>query len=160
MLKTLVTLARGAAAAAEEEFADRSALLILDQQIRDAAAAIGRSKQALAVAIAQDEAEAKRLETTLARLADLEERAGAALAAGREDLASEAAEAIAVMETDRDAMREARSAFAGEVAHLRKAVADAVHRLTDLERGRRIAQACEAVRRLKTTGGQPVAGGA
>jgi len=71
MFKTIVTLMRGAAAAAEEQVADRSALLILDQQIRDAAAAIERSKRALAVAIAQDEAEGKRLETTLRRIADL-----------------------------------------------------------------------------------------
>ena len=62
MLKTIVTLFRGAAFRAEEEFADRSALLILDQQIRDAAAGIERAKRALAVAIAQDEAEGKRLE--------------------------------------------------------------------------------------------------
>src|SRR5215471_693319 len=98
MLKTIMTLFRGAAHRAEEEFADRSALLILDQQIRDAAAGIERAKRALAVAIAQDEAEGKRLEATLKRIADLEERAVAALGAGNEELAAEAAEAIAVME--------------------------------------------------------------
>ena len=65
MFKTLTTLVRGAAAKAEEEFADRHALLILDQQIRDAAAAIERAKRALSIAIAQDEAEGKRLEATL-----------------------------------------------------------------------------------------------
>src|SRR5437868_3345572 len=125
MLKTFLTLLRGASAAAEEEFLDRSALLILDQQIRDAAGAIERAKRALALAIAQDEADGKRLETTLARIADLEERAAAALAAGREDLASEAAETIAVMEADRDAIRQARTNFAGEAAHLRATVANA-----------------------------------
>jgi len=57
MLKTIVTLIRGATFRAEEEFVDRSALLILDQQIRDSAAGIERAKRALAVAIAQDEAE-------------------------------------------------------------------------------------------------------
>ena len=56
MFKTIVTLMRGAAAAAEEQVVDRSALLILDQQVRDAASAIERSKRALAIAIAQDEA--------------------------------------------------------------------------------------------------------
>jgi phage shock protein A len=75
MFKTLFTLVRGAAAAAEGEMIDRSALLILDQQIRDAATAVERGKRALAVAIAHDEAEGKRLEGTLARIADLEERA-------------------------------------------------------------------------------------
>jgi phage shock protein A len=150
MLKTFVTLLRGSVAAAEEELADRSALLILEQQIRDAAGAIDRGKRALALAIAQDEAEGKRLETTLGRIADLEERAAAALAGGREDLAAEAAETIAVLEADRDAIREARATFAGEIGRLRSSVAHAGRRLSELERGRRIAQAAEAVRRLKT----------
>jgi phage shock protein A len=149
MFKMLFTLVQGAAAAAEGEVADRSALLILDQQIRDAAAAVERGKRALAVAIAHDEAEGKRLEATLARIADLEERAVAALAGGREDLAAEAAESIAMMEADRDAVREAHATFAQEIAHLKRATADAGRRLGELERGRRIAQAADAVRRLK-----------
>jgi phage shock protein A len=151
MFKTIVTLMRGASARAEEEFADRSALLILDQQIRDAAAAIERSKRALALAIAQDEAEGKRLEATLKRIADLEERAVAAMAGKRDDLAGEAADAIAVMEADRDAIRQARSAFAAEIGQLKASVANAGHRLSELERGRRIALAAESVRRLKAS---------
>jgi phage shock protein A len=156
MLKTFLTLLRGATAAAEEEFADRSALLILDQQIRDAAGAIDRAKRALAIAVAQDEAEGKRLDLTLGRIADLEDRAAGALAGGRDDLAVEAAEAIAVLEADRDAIRQAREAFAGEAAQLRRTVAQATRRLKELERGRRIASAAEAVRRLKTGHGSPV----
>jgi hypothetical protein len=50
MFKTLVSLFRGAATAAEEEVTDRGALLILDRQIRDAAGAIKRSQRALAIA--------------------------------------------------------------------------------------------------------------
>src|SRR6201991_2594657 len=111
MNKSFWALLRGAAPAAEKDAIDRSALLILDQHIRDAAAGIERAKRALAVAIAQDEAEGKRLDTTLARIADLEERATAALAGGRDDLAAEAAEAFALMEADRDAIRQARTAF-------------------------------------------------
>jgi phage shock protein A len=150
MLKTVFTLIRGSVAAAEEELVDRSALLVLDQQIRDAAAAIDRGKKALALAIAQDEQEGRRLDSTDARIADLEERVVAALAAGREDLAAEGAEAIAVLEADRDAIREARTAYGSEIARLRHAVTGASRRLSELERGRRVAQAAEAVRRLRT----------
>src|SRR5258708_10633689 len=153
MLKTILTLVRGATFRAEEEFADRSALLILDQQIRDSAAAIEGAKRALAIAIAQDEAEGKRLETTLARIADLEERAVAALSAGREELAAEAAEAIAVMEADRDSIREARATFAREIGQLKATVTRSGQRLSELERGRRIAQAAQSVPRLKTRNG-------
>src|SRR5882672_8463627 len=159
MLKTIVTLFRGAAFRAEEEFTDRSALLILDQQIRDAAAGIERAKRALAVAIAQDEAEGKRLETTLGRIADLEERAVAALNGGSEELATEAAEAIAVMEQDRDSIREARATFAREIGQLKSTVTRSGQRLSELERGRRIAQAAESVRRLKTGSGAFAPGG-
>ncbi|MEA2927708.1 MAG: hypothetical protein QOG38_136 [Hyphomicrobiales bacterium] len=150
MFKTIVTLVRGATFRAEEEFADRSALLILDQQIRDSAAGIERAKRALAVAIAQDEAEGRRLDATMSRIGDLEDRAVAALAGGRDDLAAEAAEAIAVLEADRDSIREARATFAREIASLKAAVRKSGQRLAELERGRRIALAAESVRRLKT----------
>jgi len=156
MLKTIFTLVRGAAFRAEEEFADRSALLILDQQIRDAAAGIERARRALAIAIAQDEAEGKQLETTLARIADLEERAVAALDGGSDELAAEAAEAIAVMEADRDSIREARATFAREIAGLKATVRKSGQRFAELERGRRIAAAGESVRRLKAGSGLTV----
>ena len=61
MFKTFVTFFRGSAAAAGEEFADRNALVILDQQIRDAANSLERAKRALALAIAQDGQEASRI---------------------------------------------------------------------------------------------------
>jgi phage shock protein A len=160
MLKTIVTLFRGAAFRAEEEFVDRSALLILDQQIRDAAVGIERAKRALAVAIAQDEAEGKRLETTLTRITDLEERAVAALNGGSEELAAEAAETIAVMEADRDSIREARATFAHEIGNLKATVRKSSQRLAELERGRRIASAAESVRRLKAGSGLATSSGA
>ena len=64
MFKTLFLLIRGSAASAAEEMADRNALLILDQQMREARAAIDQSKRVLALAIPQDEMEAKRLSVT------------------------------------------------------------------------------------------------
>jgi phage shock protein A len=134
MFKTFVTLCRGAAAAAEEEFVDRNALLILDQQIRDAASALQRSKRALAIAIVQDDAERERIETISTRIVDLKERAVAALAAGREDLAAEAAESLAAMENDRAAVAKACASCAGEIARLRSTVADFARRLADLDR--------------------------
>jgi phage shock protein A len=152
MFKTVLTLFRGSVAAAGEELEDRTALLILDQQMRDAAAAVERSKRSLALAIAQDQQEGRRLDTTRARIADLEVRATAALDGGREDLAREAAEAIAHLEADRDAAMTARSLFAGEIARLKRHVGSAEARITELDRGRRIARASEAVRTLRRGG--------
>ena len=53
MLKTLITLVRGRTALVAEELGDQNALLILDQQMRDATLALERAKKALAVAVAE-----------------------------------------------------------------------------------------------------------
>jgi phage shock protein A len=152
MIKTILTLFRGSAAAAGEEMEGRNALLILDQQMRDAAAAVERAKRTLALAIAQNQQEGRRLDSTNARIADLETRATAALDGGREDLAREAAEQIAVLEADRDAAMTARAWFATEITRLKRHVANAEARITELDRGRRIARASEAVRTLRRSG--------
>src|SRR5258705_696404 len=108
MFKTVLTLFRGSVAAAGEELEGRNALLILDQQMRDAATAVERAKRTLALAIAQDQQEGRRLDATNARIADLEIRATAALNGGREELAREAAEHIAALEADLHADMSAR----------------------------------------------------
>ena len=151
MLKTLITLARGSSARAAERLEDQNALLILDQHIRDAAAALDQARRALAFAAAQDASEERRIATLQADIRDLEQRATAALDT-REDLATEAAEAIAGLEIDLAAAQSAHAGFARESARLRQLVRNGERRLTDLERGRRTAQAAEAVRRLRTRG--------
>src|ERR1700738_978740 len=100
MFKTLITLVRGRTIAIAEEVADQHALLILDQQMRDATGALDRAKRALAVAIAQENQEGQRLDATHARIDDLETRAVAAIEAGRDELATEAAEAITTLEAE------------------------------------------------------------
>jgi phage shock protein A len=152
MFKTVLTLFRGSVAAAGEELEDRSALLILDQQMRDAGAAVERSKRTLALAIAGDQQEGRRLDATNARIADLEIRTTAALDGGREDLAREAAQAIANLEADRDAAMTARTLFASAITRMKRQVSSAEARITELDRGRRIARASEAVRALRRGG--------
>lgn len=149
MFKTVITLFRGSVAKAGEDLVDRNALLILDQQIRDASSAFERAKKALAIAIAQDRQEASRLDATCSRIADLEQRVVAALAASDEPSAREGAEAIAALEADRDAAQAAQTLFAAEILRLRRHVTQAQARLAELDRGRRLARATEAVRDLR-----------
>lgn len=146
MLKMFLTFIRGGAGIAEERFVDRNALMILDQQLRDAASAFERAKKALAVAIAQDQQESARLAASNARIADLELRVSAALVAGDDGLAREGAEAIASLEADRDAAASAQALFAAEIVRLRRHVGQAQARIAELDRGRRLARASEAVR--------------
>lgn len=158
MFKTFATLFRSAAATAEESLIDRNALLILDQQIREARSALERGRHALAIAMAQDDAEGKRLDDTRRHIADLEQRATEALRGGRDDLAEEAAEVIAALEADGTAIAEAQMTFATEARRLKRHVANAQQRFSEIERGRRLAQAAEAVRKLKTSGGLTATG--
>jgi len=152
MFKTVLTLFRGSVAKAEENPEDRTALLILDQQMRDAIAGVERSKRALALAVAGDQQEGKRLEATNMRIADLEVRATAALRGGREHLAREAAVAIANLEAERDAAMTARTLFASEITRLKRHVGNAEARIAELNRGRRIARVSELVRSVRRSG--------
>ena len=115
-----------------------------------------RAKRALAVAIAQDSQEGQRLDATRARIEDLETRAVAAIEGGRDDLANEAAEAIATLEAERDASATARALFAAEIAKLRGHVLQQQMRFSQLERGRRIARAAEAVRMAAVAVSRPL----
>ncbi len=146
MLKTIVTLLRGQAAVAEENIADRHALLLLDQQMRDAQAGLNRAQHALAVALAEEAQEEKRTAAVADRIAGLESRARAALAGARTDLATEAAETIAALEVELESGRQARTLFAAEIARLRGLITDAEQRLVALQQGRRVARVAETVR--------------
>jgi phage shock protein A len=144
MFKTFTTLCRGAAAANAEDFADQNALLILDQQMRDAQAGLGRAQRALAVALAEAAQEARRGAALAERIA--------ALAGGEGALAMAAAETIAELANERDAGERAVALFAAEIGRLRRQVGDAERRLAELQRGRRVARVAEAVRRSRQGG--------
>ena len=70
----------------------------------------------------------------------------------REDLAAEAAEAIANLEADKASAENAHDSFSRESRKLRNLVTNAERRLVELERGRRSARVSEAVRRLRDRG--------
>ena len=57
-----------------------------------------------------------------------------------------------MLETDRDAITAARRDAGAQIARLKTAVAAAGRRLADLERGRRIARAADAMRGLRQRG--------
>jgi phage shock protein A len=159
MFKTFVTFMRGKNFEAVQSFADEHALTLLDQQVRDAAGDLDRARRALAIAEAQNGAEAGRIEALAAKIADLEARTIAALDSGREDLATEAAEVIAGLEADLATAKAAHASFGRECAKLRSMTGNAERRLSELERGRRAARAAEAVRRLRSNGDAQLGGG-
>ncbi|MBB2755781.1 UNVERIFIED_ORG: phage shock protein A [Rhizobium aethiopicum] len=151
MFKLISTLLRGRAHDAEQAFADRHAVPLLSQQIRDAAQAIQSARRSVAVAIAQNEQERAQHQTIVGRIADLESRAIAALSKGNDGLAREAAEAIAFLEAERDASEKAQAQFTTAIVKLKGIVRAAEARLQELQRGERLARATEQAQKLDIT---------
>lgn len=148
MFKQILTLLRGQAYDAEQEFLDMNAMPLLAQQIRDASAAIQAARRAVAIAIAQNEQEVAQHKAALARIADLETRAIAALQKGNEVLAREAAEAIGWLEAECTASEKAQARFQASIERMKSVVRASEARLRELNRGERIARATQQTQRL------------
>jgi phage shock protein A len=151
MFKQIVTLIRGQAYENTERVLDAHALPLLRQQIRDCAEAVNAARRALAFAIAQNESDIAQTKKLSAKIVDLENRTISAMEQGKDDLAKEAAETIAVLETERDASVEAQNNFAAEAARLKRVVAVSESRLRELERGQRLASVTDKTQRLRET---------
>lgn len=149
MFKSMFALIRGTSHEAAQGVVDRNAMIILRQQIRDSAEAVTSAKKAVAIATAQNEQEKRQHQKLVARIGDLEDRTIAALENGESELAKEAAEAIAILEAERDASEQAQKSFSVEIERLKRVVLQSEARLRDLKRGHRIADATDKTQRLR-----------
>jgi phage shock protein A len=122
-----------------------SPMVSLDRSIAAAGDAHRAARAALAVATAEETREADRRKGLVAKVADLEQRAVEALQAGREDFAVQAAEAIAAMANEIEASERASQRFTAEVTLARREVEAQRHRLSELDRGRRLARVGSAL---------------
>lgn len=159
MLKTFTTLLRGAVAEAEEAVFDANAIRVLEQQLRDAAAALELSKRELACAMAHQGSEERAVAALEERAGELEASARRAIAAARDDLAEEAAVVIAAIEDEKAERRAALERFAADVRRLRQISEDGRKRLMELRRGLELARAQDALRRAGANGRRALASG-
>ncbi len=151
MFKMMTTLIRGRSHDMAEAITDANALPILQQQLRDAANGLAQSKRAVAVVMAHANREKKSAANVERQLADLESRALDALQKDREDLAMEAASAIAELEAEQGACETAIAQYEGEISKLREQVTLAERRLRALQRGKQIADAAQRTQKLRGT---------
>ncbi|ATF18762.1 PspA/IM30 family protein [Phaeobacter gallaeciensis] len=147
MFATIKTLIRGVDARAEERLSDTYAIELIDQKIRSSEADLTRAKQALAGLIQKSRMETRQLDAVSVRIADLIERAQAALADGREDLAQTAASAIAELENEEGTRRRTVDMLEQRSLQLRQSVEASHRRLMDLKQG---AIAARATRKAQT----------
>jgi phage shock protein A len=129
----IATALRGGANELADAVATPHALRILDQEIREADEHLGIARSSLATLMAKSVLAAQDLNRTEAQLATLTQSAEMALAAGREDLALDAAEQIARLERLR--MDDARVAqqYSSSVDSLRAALQTSKDKLAELK---------------------------
>lgn len=144
MFGTLKTLIAGASARSEETVRDIYAIDLIDQKIREATHNLKFAKMALASLIQRERAEGRQIEALQTRIDDLMVRAGEALNVGREDLAKQAAQAVADLENERAVRQQTVERLETRILQLRQSVDTAHRRIIDLKQG---AIAARAARR-------------
>lgn len=156
MFNTIITLVRGRSHDASQALEDANALSILRQQLRDSASGVEAARRSVAVVMAYAERERKSLPRINAQIADLEGRAVAALTQGREDLATEAAAAIAQLEAERTTTETALATYETEISRLRDELGGAELRLRELKRGLQLADAAQKSQTVRGVVSRPV----
>ena len=143
MFRTLKTLFDGANARAEERVREQYSIELIEQKIREATRGLQSAKMTLASLKQRERSEARQVAELDGRIADLELRAREALAAERENLAGEAAEAIAQLENERLIRQRTVERLETRTLRLQGSIETANRRLVDLRQG---AIAAKAVR--------------
>ena len=145
----VATAVRGGVSEAGEAIADHQALRILDQEIRDADNALGKSKDALTGIIAKRKLADKKVESLKSSLTEYEGYAMQALDKGDEALATEIAEKIAGLETELMGEEGLAKSFSGSEGQLRKAVSHTEANLKRLKQQVDTVKATEMVQKAQ-----------
>lgn len=135
MFKTLATLINGQNARAEDRVRDAFAIELIDQKIRESEASLRAAKGTLASLIQRQRSEEKQRAALKTRINDLMKRAKEALEKERDDMAEEAARAIANMENELTIRQETLDRLDQKVMRLRGSIENGHRRIIDLKQG-------------------------
>ena len=135
MFRTLATLINGQNARAEDRVRDAFAIELIDQKIRESENSLRAAKATLASLIQRQRSEAKQHAALRNRISDLTKRAKEALDNDRDDMAAEAARAIANMENELVVRTETLDRLDQKVVRLRTSIEAGHRRIIDLKQG-------------------------
>ena len=149
MFNTLNTLIKGSQARSNDRMRDHFAIDLIDQKIREADGSLKAAKATLASLILRHRNESKQIEALDKRVIDLTSRAKSALEDGREDMASEAAIAIAQMENESTLRCDTANRLEAKITRLRHSVESAHRRIIDLKQSAIAAKAVQAEQKMQ-----------
>lgn len=130
LIRKLFTALRGGATEVGQAVVDSQQLRILDQEIRDAGAALAQAESGLAGIMAKEKLAKVRVSELDAKILELEGYATACLGVGNDNLALETAERIAELTNQRDAEQAQVTEFSTQIAQMR----------SDIEKARKTVQ--------------------
>jgi phage shock protein A len=125
----------GANARAEDRVRDTYAIELIEQKIRESNASLQAAKGTLASLIKRHRAEVKQAAAVKSRITDLTARAKLALKDGNDDMAAQAADAIAALENEHQGRRQTAERLDGRITQLRHSVETGHRRIIDLKQG-------------------------
>ncbi|AKS47019.1 phage shock protein A (PspA) family protein [Octadecabacter temperatus] len=135
MFKTLSTLIAGVNARSEDRVRDAFAIELIDQKIREAETSLKAAKATLASLIQRQRSEERQRDALKNRIKDMMTRAQDAMDQGRDDLAGEAAQAVAQMENELTIRTETCDRLDQKVIRLRNSIEAGHRRIIDLKQG-------------------------
>ncbi|MEL7126914.1 MAG: PspA/IM30 family protein, partial [Pseudomonadota bacterium] len=135
MITTFRTLFAGANARAEDRLRDVYAIELIDQKIRETEAQVHAAKSTLASLIQRKRSEQKLLDMLRTRIASMMDRARGAMDDGQDQLAQEAAQAIAEMENEVTIRQGTIDRLDTQVTRLQSSVEAGHRRVIDLKQG-------------------------
>ena len=135
MFKTLSTLMAGVNARSEDRVRDAFAIELIDQKIREAETSLKAAKATLASLIQRQRSEERQRDALKNRIKDMMNRAQDAMDQGRDDLAGEAAQAVAQMENELTIRTETCDRLDQKVIRLRNSIEAGHRRIIDLKQG-------------------------
>ncbi len=149
MFQIFSTLIRGASARAEEVATDHFAIELITQKIREAEQGLSSAKQTLASLIMRQRQEQKSLDQLVARKSDLESRTKKALGDNNEELAMNAATAIAELENEQTVRKETLARLLDRTDRMRLSIEKTHRRIVDLRQGATTASAMDMERKAQ-----------
>lgn len=135
MFRTLSTLIAGVNARSEDRVRDAFAIELIDQKIREAETSLKAAKATLASLIQRQRSEMRQRDALSTRIKDMISRAQKAVDADRDDLAAEAAQAVAQMENELQQRDETCARLDQKVIRLRTSIDAGHRRIIDLKQG-------------------------
>ncbi|AZM94592.1 PspA/IM30 family protein [Vreelandella venusta] len=149
LLRKMFTALRGKATETGEAIVDSQGIRIMEQELRDAKAAMNQANEELTTIMARRNLAAKEVDTLSDKMAEYEKSAMAALEKGEQSLAEEVAGEIARLEGEREVAQANVTQYDGTIDALKSSIAKSKGEIRRVEQQMSHVKATEAAQKAQ-----------